>query len=674
MIAYELAMVWPGANCAWATDNLNMNVWSQSNDPFNTGAVTGFQAISLSLPDLGVPGDATPSAAFTGLISGVGAADGGTTECFLRGQGTDHSPCLGATGGYFTDQLAGPSCDVDEVRFYVWTGDGSGDADCEYGQWSPWSPCCDGEQIRTRVAIRPGHGSGAACSDGELVESQECDSREENLCVQYEEEKGVLVFRQTCDDTQDGWRWVRGQLERNKHDPTADNYAILDRIDDLARIDTGKFEFTLNWPQLPINCAAGFNYNKWIQDQNPLNTPAGSTPGTLEDIQITFTDNFDGLELSSDGSEAVFDGNSQSRNEGFWFYAVGAMSTWGTTGDGECIPGPECGDNWVRVAELWVQPGCNLADGTSCTECVTQESPFGCAWRPDTSQCVPVGSLPATLSTRAECIGGPVLGDVTSFFADNALVISTLAGVAIVSAAVGMGISRRSARGQAPSPIDLKSVSEDPPSIPVGGRASYTDITVVGADYVREPVAASNPVPSKVGKERRRSSNKARKASTDGAMGARKISHSSSGGRKRSTGGRKRSHSHQHKRRRSSGGDAPRTRGHSASKDKDRKKDKSNKRLSIASGNKRLSMVSAGSSGSGAVSTGSAATSTGSGPGMSAVQVTPITQFMPSSDGSSTVFSIHSSQAPHIPTMRLSSRTSASGRSKASTTTNLPPM
>lgn len=118
----------------------------------------------------------------------------------------------------------------------------------------------------------------------------------------------VLVFRQTKGD----YNWL--SWTKNAEDPSAENYAILDQLDRFRGSD-GKFKFKLRWAG---GTAEGEGPQIWKQASNP--TSATAVLG-YEPVDVKCTgNNWFGLALSKDGTEAMIDGS-----EGFpMYYAIGS--------------------------------------------------------------------------------------------------------------------------------------------------------------------------------------------------------------------------------------------------------------------------------------------------------------------------------------------------------------
>jgi len=151
----------------------------------------------------------------------------------------------------------------------------------------------------------------------------------------------TLLIRQTITTGM----WPTDVLEMNSEDPDADNYAILNQLEQF-RSNDGKFYFKLTWP----NADEDVTY-EWSQNSNPLlEDVAGYEP-----IHVPFTGRgWGGLEPSHMG---LMDGAVLGTYKGNWFYSVGAYDT--NTIPGDLLPAYAKGDNdygyWQTQVELYVQ-------------------------------------------------------------------------------------------------------------------------------------------------------------------------------------------------------------------------------------------------------------------------------------------------------------------------------
>jgi hypothetical protein len=137
-----------------------------------------------------------------------------------------------------------------------------------------------------------------------------------------------LVCRNT-----NGYWFSKDQWSLNSNDPSNDNYAILDKLEDFRR--HGAFEFKLVWPQ------NGLQDQHWTQTSNPVTKTSRGADGYRAISAPHTSQHWAGLEYG--GSYSLLDG---SVNHGNWFYSVGSFRQWSGG-----IPGPSSA---VSQTELWV--------------------------------------------------------------------------------------------------------------------------------------------------------------------------------------------------------------------------------------------------------------------------------------------------------------------------------
>ena len=107
---------------------------------------------------------------------------------------------------------------------------------------------------------------------------------------------------------------VSGWASHNSNDPNSDNFSILDTLE-AFRLDTGKFELSLVWPDTPS--ASGTQI--WRQSTNPVTAAIGLVEG-YEPVNLTYTGNgWRGLEKNQRDNQALLDGSGNS-----WWFAVGS--------------------------------------------------------------------------------------------------------------------------------------------------------------------------------------------------------------------------------------------------------------------------------------------------------------------------------------------------------------
>ena len=114
------------------------------------------------------------------------------------------------------------------------------------------------------------------------------------------------MFRQTIP-----YLYKRGEWRKNPTDPSNDNYAILDELEQF-RHDDGRFYFRLEWPN-------DQTVYEWSQTSNPVSEKSAG----YQAISVPYTGQFwRGIEPST---AALIDG---SINHGNWFYAIGSHQKW----------------------------------------------------------------------------------------------------------------------------------------------------------------------------------------------------------------------------------------------------------------------------------------------------------------------------------------------------------
>jgi len=155
----------------------------------------------------------------------------------------------------------------------------------------------------------------------------------------------TLVLRQTMP-----FLYQVNQWSLNPTDPSNDNYAILDRLEDF-RVD-GKFEFKLVWP------ADGLQEQHWKQTNNFVTRRQTGVTG-YEAISTPYTDQYwGGLEYNN--QVALADGSVSNGN---WFYAVGATHIHSGG-----IPMDHATKESASQTELWVKgPGSSPPPPASCS-------------------------------------------------------------------------------------------------------------------------------------------------------------------------------------------------------------------------------------------------------------------------------------------------------------------
>lgn len=123
------------------------------------------------------------------------------------------------------------------------------------------------------------------------------------------------VFRQTLP-----YIWKAGVQSLNPDNPNADNFAILDKLDDM-KSKAGGYTFKMRWAD-PDNTET----MHWKQTSNPFKDRKAGVVG-YEPVKVTHTDNaWGGLEFDTSG-HCLMDGSIGIQS---WFYCVGYNGTdWG---------------------------------------------------------------------------------------------------------------------------------------------------------------------------------------------------------------------------------------------------------------------------------------------------------------------------------------------------------
>ena len=129
----------------------------------------------------------------------------------------------------------------------------------------------------------------------------------------------VDVLRQ---DTLMGLPFDATMARRDAHDRTAENYAILDELAQMRRLDTGRLELRLEWPN------SGLQAMHWEQRMNPARFTARTKDRQYDEdldyvaIETPYFEYNDWGGLEFDGEDALLDGSFDS---GSWWYAVGSF-------------------------------------------------------------------------------------------------------------------------------------------------------------------------------------------------------------------------------------------------------------------------------------------------------------------------------------------------------------
>ncbi|KAH8058061.1 hypothetical protein JL720_14102 [Aureococcus anophagefferens] len=244
----------------------------------------------------------------------------------------------------------------------------------------------------------------AALADGDRVWVLEVDGDGEELVLGRAglvEDRAEAFERLGCEATwdladADGWVDVLRQdtemgapfdgsmKRRNAHDRTEENYAILDELERMRSLSTGRLELLLEWP------GTGLSAMHWEQRMNPAKFTSRTREKQYDealDYVAVSTPYFESNEwggLEFDGSSALLDGSFDSSS---WWYAVGSFSTSipMTQGD-EYVD-----DAWGNRATLKGRPGddsyffaptcvacdaCYDADGRFLDNATVRTAPF----------------------------------------------------------------------------------------------------------------------------------------------------------------------------------------------------------------------------------------------------------------------------------------------------------
>jgi len=149
-----------------------------------------------------------------------------------------------------------------------------------------------------------------------------------------------LVLRQTI-ASQAGHFFQAGQWSLNAHDPNADNFAIMNQVEQFRNRTNQKFLFKLVWPN------EGWE-QIWRQSSNPTQGVRQNIVQGYEPIKVAFQENYWGG-LQADGRNCLLCG-SLYKNQ--WFYAIGSFAPYELHGQ-IGLPGPSI-TSCVQRVELYV--------------------------------------------------------------------------------------------------------------------------------------------------------------------------------------------------------------------------------------------------------------------------------------------------------------------------------
>jgi len=197
---------------------------------------------------------------------------------------------------------------------------------------------CDGVAGYQDEANQPSCKPVTPCEPGfdEVSQPRPSSNTRCEECMQ--DSRWTLIFRQKFDgDINDLYQ--PNQWSRNSEDPSADNYAILDKLETFRRLD-GRFKFGLAYPQL---CAATQCQERelisWFQVTNPVTMQpvvgfdAINLKYGLEGQNHTEFRGLENSKMSTDKNVSLLDGLVNHAN---WWFAIGSITPFATTK----IPGP----------------------------------------------------------------------------------------------------------------------------------------------------------------------------------------------------------------------------------------------------------------------------------------------------------------------------------------------
>ena len=145
----------------------------------------------------------------------------------------------------------------------------------------------------------------------------------------------ILVFRQTFSTKSEQKKpWSKSVKSLNPNDPSAPNYAILDKLEKFRNPSNNKFEFKLFWPNSPEK-----KYQHWKQESNPADKSSKKNVIGYQEIKIHNTANYWGGLEWNDGPALISGSVKHSSN---WYYALGTYSAWNNS-----MPGPDIAVNKV---------------------------------------------------------------------------------------------------------------------------------------------------------------------------------------------------------------------------------------------------------------------------------------------------------------------------------------
>lgn len=263
------------------------------------------------------PGDAS-------LLDGMACSDCPSGSCGVCMAGA----CTDLCGNGIVDEDAGEQCEP-------------GDDDACPGDCSDTCACGTPRSCREYLAATPGLPDGVYTIDPDGVGVGEASFAV--YCDMTSAAGGwTRVF---YEDTSGGSFFLRDQFERNKDDPEAGLYAILNDLEKFRR--DGEFELLMRWP----GHVTYTEHQHWAQTSNPVTDSPGAIPTGYRAISVPYTSQgwSAGLQRSARTDYSLLDGTLSPLTN--WYYAVGTTYCWGSVTSG-CQPAPSGG---AHVVELLVR-------------------------------------------------------------------------------------------------------------------------------------------------------------------------------------------------------------------------------------------------------------------------------------------------------------------------------
>ena len=140
----------------------------------------------------------------------------------------------------------------------------------------------------------------------------------------------------------------------------ANLYSILWYLPFIRTFEEGKFEFLLEYPQIPSK------YNRWSQASNPL---INTVVSGFVSKGMSWTDNSNGLRRFESDNTLI---TASTKSSGWWHLAIGAVKT---SSKPNTFPGPYEFGNWVNEVYLWIRVSSfanmirGIPNAAKCTGC-----------------------------------------------------------------------------------------------------------------------------------------------------------------------------------------------------------------------------------------------------------------------------------------------------------------